>query len=198
MRNRSRCLPYRWILPVAQLLVCAIVLWPIRPTNPPRPYRQHPIMTVWQRLDIIVELNLPVKLMELPCFIIDRAGNVCVPKGLTIEAWEAIMFPLFGLILWMLLGRSVETLLSARHGEIRPHIGWTETVVGVLILALGLLILLFSIVKGGVGMNIAMILFRLSSAVWAVLGSLMIVARIAQRRIGLRQRASKNVEASPS
>jgi hypothetical protein len=105
---------------------------------------------------------------------------------------------LFGLILWMLLGRSVEALLSARHGEIRPHIGWTDTVVGVLILALGLLILLFSIVKGGVGMNIAMILFRLSSAVWAVLGSLMIVARIAQRRIGLRQRASKNVEASPS
>jgi hypothetical protein len=30
MEVQSRCLPYRWILPVAQLLICAIALWPIR------------------------------------------------------------------------------------------------------------------------------------------------------------------------
>jgi hypothetical protein len=30
MREQSRSLPYRWILPVAQLLACAVVLWPIR------------------------------------------------------------------------------------------------------------------------------------------------------------------------
>src|SRR6266436_4488398 len=30
MREQSRCLPYRWILPIAQLLICAVVLWPIR------------------------------------------------------------------------------------------------------------------------------------------------------------------------
>ena len=30
MREQSRCLPYRWILPIAQLLICVVVLWPIR------------------------------------------------------------------------------------------------------------------------------------------------------------------------
>jgi|ERR1700722_4886295 hypothetical protein len=30
MSEQSRCLPYRWILPIAQLLICALVLWPIR------------------------------------------------------------------------------------------------------------------------------------------------------------------------
>jgi hypothetical protein len=30
MKEQSRCVPYRWILPIVQLLICAIVLWPIR------------------------------------------------------------------------------------------------------------------------------------------------------------------------
>src|ERR1700681_1051653 len=30
MSERSHLLPYRWILPVGQLLICAVVLWPIR------------------------------------------------------------------------------------------------------------------------------------------------------------------------
>jgi hypothetical protein len=30
MSEQSRPLPYRWIFPVAQLLVCGVVLWPIR------------------------------------------------------------------------------------------------------------------------------------------------------------------------
>lgn len=30
MKETSRFFPYRWILPIIQLLICAIVLWPIR------------------------------------------------------------------------------------------------------------------------------------------------------------------------
>lgn len=199
MRDRSRCLPYRWILPIVQLFVCVIVLWPIRRTaqfDPHHPDGKRSTTNVGLRMDAPVLINLPVKLVELPCVLVDRAETDCVPKGITIEGWRALSFPSVGLIFWWIVGRAVEALVSARQSKIHPRISWIEAGVGLLVLGLGLLIFVVNIVQG-VRTNPTWVPLAASSAVWAVLGSSTIAAWFAQRTIRLRQRDEGSIEKLP-
>jgi len=66
MKDQAHGLPYRWILPIAQLLICAIALWPIRSTlltrEPPRFSFDISTIPSDQKSSTDSHLNLPLDL----------------------------------------------------------------------------------------------------------------------------------------
>jgi hypothetical protein len=230
MRDQPRGLAYRWILPLAQLLVCAVVLWPIRSEfvfeiraairaySPARtsehnpryvlpyafdldlddPQVQRSIKNAERRLWTPSVLNLPVMMVDLPYVILNPAKTEWVPKGMDFKRWRAISWPFVGLISWWVAGRGVEALLSARRSAIHPLIGWVETAIGILVLAIGLFGFIGSLVERSLDGDSPWVLFTAAGAIWALLGGSTIAARIAQRRIRLRLRGAEAPQELPS
>jgi hypothetical protein len=230
MRKQSCCLPYRWILPSAQLLVCAVVLWPIRSEfifeiresiraysparsfehepryvlpygfdlNPDDPQWQRSLRNAERRLWTPSMLNLPVIMVDLPYLILNPAKTEWVPKGMYFRWWRATSWPFVGLIFWWIAGRGVEALLCAHQSAIYPPIGWVETLVGILLLAVGTMGFIAALAQRGQDSDSPWVLFSAAGLMWAVLGGLTVAARIVQWKIRLRQRNGKSIEKLPS
>jgi hypothetical protein len=220
MREQSRCLPYRWILPIAQLLICAVVLWPIRSDfvfeiratihghGAARALEQEHHFLLPDSLDQLVIdpqwersfrnkerrlltptlLDMPVALLDLPYVIHNPDKTEWTPNGMDFKKWRAISWPLVGMIFWWIVGRGVEALLAAHRSVIYPSIGWAETSIGVILLMLGIMLLVGALWGGDPGSNIPWVFICGSGALWVALGGVIVVARIAQRKIRLRLR----------
>src|SRR5262249_46344768 len=104
--------PFRWALPFGQLVVCAVLLWPVRPriayelglpmlASPPVIFKlggplQH--FAIWSRkygLQTAAAINLPSVVFELPWMILDKnwAGH-----GLDWQVRRAITWPILGMV----------------------------------------------------------------------------------------------------
>lgn len=167
--------PFRRLLPIGQLVLCALLLWPARSAigrelgfrfgADPVPvqftfggYRllSSPFMPLTDEernsMDTVWALNLPAILVDLPYAIFSADHEEWRPRGMNFEVWRSISWPLLCLPLWWIAGRGLEALLAARamyQGApvcATPRIGWIETSVASLImLACGFIIVCFVI-----------------------------------------------------
>jgi hypothetical protein len=208
-----RAFPFRWVLPIAQLLVCIAMVWPSWPgmavqtwhsmrrswAGPamPRPLPE-PNIEVHvvkippglrqpdvseMRMVAPAALNLPVLLIQLPYMTASRAGMEWTPGGMWFEEWRALAWPFAGMLFWWLAGRGLEALVAARRGMVSPPISWIELAIGVSLLVLGAA----SCLTLGFGRRAfpeaTDFLFAIGGGLWAALAAATIAARILQWRI---------------
>lgn len=159
--------PLRWILPLAQLVLCAVILWPLltmfvgqvrtslgeygilrdKAASPVIP-RLRPFdlsdLDVQRRIKIsetreraVAALDLPGGLPDLAYAILSPAHSEWRPRGMLLWAWRDLSWPIIGIFFWWLAGRSVEALLFSRRKIVLPKIRWWEVVVSLPALIFG-------------------------------------------------------------
>jgi hypothetical protein len=216
-----RPFPFRRILPVGQLLLCTLLLWPYRaliafelfglrihsgasrihesapPVNltlnadgkldlPSDPQFQKRINAQENAFDMVGLLNLPAVLVQIPYITFNESHREWMPgfiPSFAFRSWRAISWPLLALPFWWMAGRGAEALASARRKLLVPRLRWPETVISFLLMAGGLTLAVAFFFDGPDRSDPSLRLFAVAGGMWAVLGSLTVVARLAQWRI---------------
>jgi hypothetical protein len=145
-------------------------------------YREH-------IFEVVTGLNLPGGLVQLPEVIFTGTLQIWKPEGIDFRLWRGITWPLFCTVFWCLAGRAIEALVALKYHQVTPKIGWVETIVGFLVMAAGATIM-YGMLFGLSSSERNWKLTRIAAAggLWALLGSLSIVARFRQSK--LRKRLS--------
>ncbi|HEX7286649.1 MAG TPA: hypothetical protein VF532_10745 [Candidatus Angelobacter sp.] len=207
-----RPFPFRRVLPLGQLLLCTLLLWPYRARiafelfgvrmsyNAPAPpqqiivnaqgkidYSSTPEFEKWvhaqeNAFDTAAMLNVPVIFLDGLRYILSGNPQELKPRYVDFKIWRAVAWPLIALPFWWMAGRGAEALASARRKLIVPRLRWPETVISFLLMA------------GGLTLGVAFLLdadrsepslrlFATALAMWGILSSFTVVARLAQWRI---------------
>ncbi len=219
-------LAFRWLLPITQLVLSAVVLWPLHTIltqqvrHSIRAYRhqQTPLpnlpegqqfrilkvplspqelleLETTERLEkrewVPIMLNLPSGLVQLPYVILNPTKQEWMPRGMDFKTWRVISWPIIGILFWWSAGRGLEALLAARRRLAHPRIAWIETAVGVTLFLFCTVIAIGIPICAGMDKDFPMKIFVAGSGTWAVLGGMMVAARVAQWRI-IRKREAQN------
>ena len=158
--NEPRTIPFRWILPIAELLVCAVLLWPWRgffivemrvtahahwPALVEQPVlrlntAQGPETLRDRHAETLAAIRiLTPALLNIPCSLLGLMRREAVPRGMLPEFWRSISWPFFGIVFWWIAGRGIEALVASRRDLLSPAITWIEVFVASLITSLGCL-----------------------------------------------------------
>ena len=199
---------------IVQEIRVSIHSYPPLKTAPPNPSenRQFPTVVIdpafmqefraFEALErrewIPMMLNLPAGLVQLPFAIFNPGKQEWFPKGMDFKTWRVISWPLFGILFWWSAGRGIEALLAARRRLVHPQITWTETVVGAALCLFCAVAAVCLPLYGGVDEEFPVKLWILGSGIWAVLGGVMVAARVAQWRIRRRAQLTNAPEVSPA
>ncbi len=203
---------FRWALPVAQLVLCGVLLWPWRHVyifqlhsalhsrQPEKELILVPIIS--GPLDLatprdrrareLAELSLAAPaIVNLPSAFVGLALPGSVPSGMYPEYWRSISWPIVGIIFWWIAGRGIDALLASRSRNLFPKITIAETIVALLLTgSVGLLFAGFIIDPS---IRAEFILpWRLgivSCVLWIFLGAATVVARVVQWRLRRQLRA---------
>ncbi len=201
----------RWILPLAQLLLCALILWPLRheivmqsrgKAFPMSANQVQYLLDHGTKFNFISEqsqkeallrerplwipsaLNLPVMFVELPYAIFSNDQDELKPRSMNFLYWRALSWPLVGIVFWWLAGRGIEALLAGRAGIVAPRLNWTETIFNILfVLCGGLTGLVMLCDESSHVRGFDAGLFPIGGLLWAAFGSIGIMARIMQWRL---------------
>ena len=211
-------LAFRWLLPITQLVVSVVVLWPLHmiliqqvrlsirayrhqptplshlpedqqfrilevPLSPQEQLELERFESLEKREWVPIMLNLPSGLVQLPYAILNPTKQEWMPRGMDFKTWRVISWPLIGILFWWSVGRGLEALLTARRHLVRPRIGWIETAVGAALFLFSTAIAIGIPICAGMDKDFPMKLFVAGSGAWAVLGGMMVAARVAQWRI---------------
>ncbi len=200
--ERRGSFPFRWVLPFGQLMVCLVLLWQARGIVAWSFGLRLPLPMLgtggidggYAALRAAAALNLPAGLIQLPYDIFSPSHTEWMPAGMDSTVWRAVTWPVIGLVFWWLPGRGIEALSAAKYRKLAPRIGWTETIVGFLVMAAGATILiLFFFISSHDSTDMKM---GAAGGLWALLGGLSVVARIAQWRL-LRKPAGGRIVLKP-
>jgi hypothetical protein len=134
--------------------------------------------------------------IQLPYIILSADKMEWKPFAMDFLVWRAITWPFLCLPFWWIAGRAIDALNAIPKRKLIPRIGWTETIIGFLFMitcAIGFVGLLFSGSKKD--NDSVTIRFVAGCGLWALLGSLSVIARFRQRRLrrhttSIRQLAS--------
>src|SRR5258706_6614825 len=123
MALQHRSFPFRWVLPSAQLLICLVLLWPVRnfllfgvmgsiasypspnlkgrvdvivpPLTPERQRRVDAVVKVREiRKTAPLALNFPVLIAQLPYVLANPSISERVPKGMFPDVCRGLSSPL--------------------------------------------------------------------------------------------------------
>jgi len=201
---------FRLALPVGQLALCALILWPLRgmirfelglpmgmggapwvfQTGPGRLFLDWSLSSGRQT---VAAINLPGGALQLPIALLTRGHQIWKPPGIEFQTWNALTWPVLGLVFWWIAGRGIDALLAARRKISLPSIRWTETVVGFILGAGGLVGAFAFLLTGGQDRYDPQLqLLASGMGMWGLLGSLIVAARIVQWRI---RKAESNARA---
>lgn len=232
MLRQHSILPFRWLLPITQLVICVVVLWPLRgllvwqvkQSRDAYQGQRNPVpdLSEDQRLSVVVPpspelerelaefarlerrkwlpvvLNLPCGLVQLPYVILNPTKQEWIPRDMDIQTWRMISWPLAGCFFWWIAGRGFEGVIAARRRLIFPSITWLETIPSAamsLFCAVAAVCLpLFSGHDGDFPMKF----FVAGFAMWAVLGGVVVLARVAQWRLRKQPSLADSAEVSPA
>jgi hypothetical protein len=204
-----RPLPFRRLLPLGQLLLCALSLLPFRGVIlfellHVRAYSfapdsgttigpdgsihlgNNPAFDRWMKaqqttFQAVTFLNFPGVIFELPAEMFTPNGQVWAPERVEHELWSAVTLPVLALPFWWMAGRGLEALLSAKKRLIAPRLRWFETGVSSLLLAAGLTMAIGCLFFAGPDEGDRIIrTMGTAGGVWAVLGSFTVVAKYLQ------------------
>lgn len=172
MAPHGRSLPFRWVLPFVQLVVCLALLWPergfllfeliesIQSYYSPAPKSKTdskgvdvvaPSLTRqeqrwadrWEREKMApLVLDFPVLIAQLPYILVSPAKREWVPKGMFPDIWRSLSWPFAGMFFWWFLGRGVEALSAARRSIALPRISWVETTFALILFGIGVVALI--------------------------------------------------------
>jgi hypothetical protein len=200
LRQVRRGLPFRWMFPLGEIVLCAILLWPARPriayeiglpmTGRPLPFQFGGPMQAFARwsdekgVQTVAAINFPAVVFEAPLMLFQKNWE---NHGVDYRVGRAIAWPILAMVFWWIAGRGAEALAAARRRELVPGIGWVETVIGFLLLAGGITILVGVEVFSGDDRH-ALQLLAAIGALWGFLGGLSVAAKVVQWR--LRRRLS--------
>src|SRR6266404_2049787 len=208
--NNHRVMAFRWVLPIAEILVCAALLWPWRgflawqlratghaywPTKIEEPVHFDVKLTAVaqtpreKKAAELAEIRISAPtLLNFPCSLLGLLRREAVPRGMLSEFWRSLTWPFFGIVFWWIAGRGIEALLASRRGLLSPAITWIEVFVASLIIALGALFwgLLFSGPNDRSGLVFPWSSALAASGLWILLGGTTIAARIVQWQIRSR------------
>ena len=167
MTDQKHSLPLRWWLPLAQLAICALLLFPVRGrllfgieqathSYVPTPEKREqfiidlPALTPEQQRELDAErdreemyiraplvLNFPVVIAQLPYILASPAKREWIPEGMFPEVWRALSWPLAGVLFWWWMGRAFEALNATRGGVLQPRLGWIDTGFAAILVLLG-------------------------------------------------------------
>jgi hypothetical protein len=134
----NRGWPFRWMFPLGQLALCAILLWPARPRIA---YELHlpwlagqplgfqfggPVLRAFGRwsesngMQTVTAMNLPAVVFEIPLMLFEKDW---ASHGY--RAGRAIAWPILAMVFWWIAGRGAEALAAARRKNVgRESGGW--------------------------------------------------------------------------
>jgi hypothetical protein len=184
-----RVFHFRWIFPFGQLVFCMLLVSIVVELRHYIPY-----VYAARVGEAITAMNLPGALFQVPVAFLFADHEIWRPPLLSFQLWHGISFSIFALVFWWIAGRATEALVAIDDRQLNPKIGWVETVTGFLIMAAGATVL-------------SGMLFGLSSSerdwessrlaagggLWALLGSLSVIARFRQWRFTKKQKAATTV-----
>jgi hypothetical protein len=201
--SQNPTLRFSWLLPLGQLIFCAVLLFPIRlmilrGLNIPLPNWLEQIMAVgffpWIKTDFLLTsvtaLNLPGLMIQLPYVIASPTKREWMPADVDFRVWRAITLPLLCLPFWWIAGRSMDALTALKHRQLAPRIRWPEVVVGSVWLAGGATLFVGFLVSPIADKDSQFTRFAASGGLWAMLGALSVIARFRQWRFEKKQKAS--------
>jgi len=209
--------PFRRVLPIGQLVLCVLLLWPARAkitreyesalgiTPAPLVYSigdfylpWHPGMplaeTERNSTEIASALNLPGGLVQLPYPIFSPEHQEWRPHEMNFEVWRATTWPLLCIPFWWIAGRGLEAILAARAMRqgtavcVTPKVGWIETIVATLIMLICGTLAVGLTVDG----DLQLAIFGVGAGMWTVLASMTVVAKFVQWRMTRKPKASRN------
>jgi hypothetical protein len=192
---------FAWLLPAAELLLCAALLWPIRlaivhELHIPLPHIIEQTMVAdcqrWSPkqdffLSSVVALNIPAGLIQLPYSMNTPTKRTWSPKGMNDLIWRAISWPFLCLPFWWIAGRAIDALTAEKYRFAKPRIGLTETTIGSIWAAVGALLFLGFLIAAGVKKDPGLTRIAAAGGLWALLGALSLIARFRQKRLHERQ-----------
>jgi hypothetical protein len=195
---------FAWLLPVAQLLLCAAILWPIRLLIvhelhiPLSPIIERTMVADCQRwspkqdlfLSTVVALNIPGGLIQLPYAMNTPTKREWSPKGMNDLLWRAVTWPFLCIPFWWIAGRAIDALNAEKHPFIRPRIGSMETVIGSIWVAVGALMFVVFLVMAGIKKDLESTRIAAAGGLWTLLGALSLIARFRQKRLPRLQKAA--------
>jgi hypothetical protein len=196
------------MLPAGELVLCALLLWPVKlrilyalgihlpswleqvmgggyglfPTSPSFSF------------DATAALNLPGMEIQLPYIILSADKMEWKPVAMDFRIWRSITLPFLCLPFWWMAGRAIDALSAIPKRKLTPRIGWVETILGFLLMAtcgIGFVGLLFGVSKDD--RDSVTIRFVAGCGLWAMLGSLSVIARFRQWRLRRQQSPSANL-----
>jgi hypothetical protein len=194
---------FRLALPLGQLVLCALILWPTRgyifnELGLPEWTQGTPLLirfggptmaafACWSRqsgMHTVIAINLPAAVFHVPYAIFSTSHQVWTPGHVDARVWQAITYPILGLVFWWVAGRGADALMAAARKQLAPKIRWTETIIGFLLAAGGAVVVLAFVFGGGEDRNKEE--FQILAALagmWAGLGALTAAARFVQWRM---------------
>jgi hypothetical protein len=171
-------IPFRWIFPLGQLFLCLFLLSIVR-VIPFFSWRINTTVTTG-----IMMLNAPGLLVHLPEILLRPDHGFWKPLGIDFRTWQALTTSAFGTLFWWMAGRAVEALLALKNRQSRPQITWLETIVCGLIMSGGAFFLSAGVVYGVfIDHEVQSFHFGATGGLWALLGSLSVIARFRQWRL---------------
>ena len=211
-RAGPRPLPFRKLLPLGQLLLCSLLLLPFRGAilfellhvrvysfapdsgttiGPDGTVHlgNNPAFDRWMNaqrttFEAVTFVNLPGVVLELPSAMFTTNGEVWAPKRVERMLWQAVTWPILALPFWWMAGRGLEALVSAKKRLIAPRLWWSETVVSFLLLAVGSTLVIGYLFFAGLDAGDPELrLMGAAGGVWAVLGSITVLAKYLQWRM---------------
>jgi hypothetical protein len=214
--NNRRVIAFRWVLPIAEILVCAALLWPWRgflawqlratghaywPTRIEEPVHLNVgLVAVTKTLEEMnaeelseIRISAPT-LLNIPCSLLGLMRREAVPRGTLPEFWRSISWPFFGIVFWWIAGRGIEALVASRRHLLSPAITWIEVFVASLVIVIGVFIWLLFFSGDRAGFIFPWPGALVASAMWILLAGATIAARVTQWRI----RRWPNADTAPS
>ncbi len=205
--DSPRPLPYRWILPALQFLLCLVAIWPARgalaaalPTSGRQAEAQR-VITLRSdtsvedieaessnvpeaerlRLRIPMALDLPALLVQLPYVLLTSARTVWRPGRIPLLEWNAMFLPFAGLVFWWSAGRGLEAFIASTRKMVYPRLTRIETVFASALLLVGIVMVVVTF-SGAIEEN-SFMSGSAGFALWAGLSIPMILGKISQRKL---------------
>jgi len=211
MKRTRAAFTLRWLLPLAQLLVCLVVVLPVRwflffeAYRSTRPLRSADgsIQLNQADLDAIerasdlrdrlmkvpMVLDFPALLVEAPYTLTVYARTGHPVGGTMLETWRALGWPLVGIPFWWCIGRAIEALRAARRLIVLPRITLVETIFGILAACIGVASLVGILTSLPDDRHFDFLMFVGGGLLWGILGATTVTARVLQWRM-LRRAAA--------
>jgi hypothetical protein len=192
------------LLPVAELLLSAAFLWPMRliivhelHISLPPVIEQTMVADCrrWSPkqdffLGAVVGLNIPAGIIQLP-YSVNRPGRKqWSPAGMNDFVWRAVSWPFVCLPFWWIAGRAIDALRAVKYRSLIPRIRLMEAVIGSIWVVIGALLFLMFLIMAAFKKDAGLTRIAAAGGLWALLGALSLIARFRQNRLREQQHAA--------